>query len=489
MNHEQIPSVGKKKSNITEYNRKSYIIQNFLYLIVFIVILASLTYPWISSRNAAKESIAKIYSEHLTAHTEAITAGIQEFLKQYEVPSRFLAGISDTPDLIECSQSKVYNFIRYCQAARKNLDPKPNLFFFGESESSFCMINWNNTNSTNPDEFHFFYAYHYQLDEFQLNYFNGLNADFNNFQPNGGDNVTIWSEQMKIIYNTNVFNQFTWRNILYFANKKSDDNYLGGAIYVRKSSTDTITISGIGFDISYLYSTLKKIASLSDSKYAFLTMDDTALLLDSGEIDPINHTKSSLYVYPSLAETSDPFWQTAAHLIDDLKNGSILSSEIDGDKYLFLLKNISVRDIPHFQIVVAFNLQEPISNMFFDTTVIFVGGLGLVGLVFFITAFFLRRSKLERSRKLKRVPNLEDEKFKIDKNGGALVRSIHSLRKLQLAYPEDTILNKIADSAILKLARSKDSLFQNPSVSDGEFKTVLRRLSPPPEPAEPPFQM
>lgn len=483
------PSPGKKRSSITEYNRKSYIIQNFLYFVVFIVIVTSISYPWISSRNAAKESISNIYSEHLTAHTEAITAGIQEFLKQYEVPPRFLAGITENPNLIECSTNKVYQFVRFCQAARKNLDPKPNVFFLGESQTSFCMINWNNSESTDPNDFYFYYAWHYFQDQFDLYEHQGNSTDFQNFQPTQGTNLQDFSTEMKMIFETSTYNSFLWHNIYYEYNSKALQNVLGGAVYIEKNSTDSVTISGIGLNFSSLLGTLQRLAAVSESKYAFLNMDDTVLFDDQGEFSPINITEKNIYQYPPISSLTDEFWSAASSILPQLKKGSIEQAPVAGKKYLFLMRNITVKESPQFRIIVAFNIEEPISNMFFDTTLIFVGSLGLVGLVFFITAFFMRRSKLERSRKLRRVPNLEDEKFKIDPNGGALVRSIHSLRKLQLASPEDTILNKIADNAILNLAQSRSALFQSPATKDGEFASILKKLSPPPDDGEIPFSM
>lgn len=485
MNDEDPSVFIKNKSNITDYNRKANLLQNTLYFLVLIVIITSLTYPWISSRIVAKESITKIYSEHLRAHAGAISTGVSEFLKQYEVGPRFLHGIRDSPGLIECSETKVKQFISFCQATRSHLDPKPNLFFLGESKKSFCFIIWTDPDSTTLNDFDFYYARPNSQGKFERYKFNGISTDFKLFNVEGGDDKTIIDEEE--IFVTKTYDNFLWRNFQKIANVTMPMYTLGGAIFKNDTDTDSIVVAGTGVGLSHLVSNVRKIASTTESKYLFITTNDTILFNERTLYKPLSNSIGlPYYVFPTFKEINDEFWTPVGDYYEDLKSGDLITITINETKYLFLMEDIMVRNITKYKLIVAFNLEKPISDMYFEITVIFIVSLGIVTIMFFITFYILKKTKHERSKKLKRVPNLEDEKFRTDVNAGSLIRSIHSLRELQLAFPEDQILNKISDHAIQNLANTKKTLFTCPARKDSV--TGLKRFAPNEAP-DPPYLM
>ena len=464
------------------------------------MIVVALVYPWISSRIAANKSISNIFSEHLIAHTEAISGGVQEFLSQYEVPSRFLIGVIEDPYLIDCTEEKVYQFIRYCKASRKNLQPRPSVFFLGQNQSTtngprFCFINWNTT-SEDEDDFQFFYLLTPQTaDLILIKHFSGLTTDFSNF-----DSFTMEGE---IFDFTDKFNSlfisqhstFQWTNP-FVSLPLITNPLLTGSLYARKNDSTAIAsvISGIGLDFDYLFTTLSDIASLSQCHYALMDLNGNVLITDAGKIY-VNHTSDSQSdLYPSLKELNSTFWSSVADLEFDLVNHTIISESIDNSIYLLMSTYISVRDQPQFQLIVAFDLENSLSDIFYNTSLIFIIAVVLLSIIFFGISCCSRKATIERARKLKRIPTLQDDKFNIDKNSGVLLNSIHSLRRLQLAYPEDSMLNKITDSAVLNLAQSKNALFCKPISSPNglitsEFSEAIQHKLEHKEPAKAPFMV
>ena len=494
-------SENKEKSNISRYNHRANLVQKIIYFVDFCVVLIALFYPWFSSRNAARSSISNILSEHLTAHTEAITGGIQEFLKQYEIPSRFLEGITEDPYLVDCTPEKVYQFIRYCQASRNNISPKPNIFFLGESTTSFCLVNWNTTNNSTSNEkgddyFNFYYMLTPTQDVYLLKHYNGSSTNFTDFKPyEEGDTVIDFSDKMNSIFETDEYNRFNWFNP--FRNEKMvpAKTIISGATYKLKNTTDSeqnIVVSGIGLDFDYLFDSVKSVASIAECKYALLTLSGQVLITDNGKVDAKKQSSNDYLEYPKLSEISDPFWNYVETIRKKL-NQTVVKEEIDGNSYLLMSESITVRDDPQFQVIVAFDLEEPTSRMYYDTSIIFIGALSIICFAYFSLSWFLRFIAIKRIKKLKRVPALEDDKFVIDENCGSLSKAIHSLRRLQLAYPEDSMLNKITDNAVLNLTQSKDALFCKPLVTNHNdsslFDQALQPRVVPPEPKVPPFSI
>ena len=498
-----VPNETRHKSTIIDYNRKAKIFQNVIYFLDFIVVVFALAYPWISSRSAARKSISNIFSQHLLAHTEAITGALQEFLRQYEVPSRFLLGVVDDPYLIDCTSDKVYQFIRYCKSSRRNIQPQPNVFFLGQNSDtpSFCFINWNNTESTNEDDFHFYYMMNPSVEFYIFKHFSGLETDFS------VGNVVDDSEQGTIIENLNFydrfehlfaspqFNKFIWENPFTYPPLISQ-SMLTGAIFSQKNTTygTSSMISGIGLGFDNLYSTLNNIASITNCNYALLNTEGNVLMTDQGITPFITTSDEMTDVFPTLRQLNSTFWYKVASINFDLENRTIVTEDIDDNYYLLLSEYVTIRDTPQYQIIVAFNIEESLAQIYYRTCIIFLLAVVILGIIFFALSYFGRRSTIERERKLQRVPALQDDKFTIDENCGVLLKSIHSLRRLQLAYPEDPMLNKIIDSAVLSLAQSKNALFCKPAASQtghlsSEFNEAIQHKLIAKEPAKPPFSI
>ena len=498
-----VPKEIKHKSTIVDYNRKARIVQNVIYFLDFIVVLFALAYPWISSRSAARKSITNIFTQHLLAHTEAITGSLQEFLRQFEVPSRFLLGVVDDPYLIDCTSDKVYQFIRYCKSSRRNIQPQPNVFFLGQNSDtpSFCFINWNSTDSDNEDDFHFYYMMNPSVEFYMFKHFSGLETDFSI------DNVVDDSEQGTIIEDLNFYdrfvslfaspqyNKFLWENPFTYPPLISK-SMLTGAIYTQKTNEygTTATVSGIGLQFYNLYSTLNSVASITKCNYALLDMEGSVLMTDQGITPFLSSDNQTPSLFPTLRQLNSTFWYSVASIDFDLENKTIMTEVIDDNVYLLLSEYITIRDTPQFQLIVSFNLEESLAEIYFRTCIIFIFALVLLGIIYFALSYFSRRSAIERARKLQRVPTLQDDKFTIDENCGVLLRSIHSLRRLQLAYPEDSMLNKIIDSAVLSLAQSKNALFCKPISSQtshlsNEFNEAIQHKLIAKEPAKPPFSI
>lgn len=351
---------------------------------------------------------------------------------------------SNQTNAFTCNEEKIQELLSFGAASLGSLPFNPHKYFFFNSDGHTCFVNWTNELIT---PYCLLYGVE-DTDSYTIKQYDAymvLTED--KFDPpNTGYNLVTYNSSSTIL------DKFPYtgknRNCNYIQFLSDNDVTITNYAQFNYSNTGVITM---GFTTSiidlYRYATTEIIQD--PCRYIFFN-DQEQVLFDS--IEGVMNTSFNTWksaTFPFLNETSLEFWHNI------LQNESL---PFNYTFYTLATRPIDVGEGVTYKLVMACMPGHQSKSVMYFTSVILVILLVSFLICVIVALCFIQhinnRLQAQISRRVYPKSNTVEEP---DIAGGACLAALHRLRRLELALPDDRLLNKAVDTAINHLAMPRDA--------------------------------
>lgn len=326
------------------------------------------------------------------------------------------------------------------------------MLMLGQKNGSFCTLNYDTHN-----ESEFYYGYPIDDNNMVIKYYNS-SYDFDNFDPyNTGDIVkttktweNLFSEILPDV------NQQIWNIHNSYFHKNYSRSTITTFTPFNRSDQSYSAVCGISMSATYFSDLILELSSTIEGRIAVLTGNDRVFVEDmSGLVDPLK-ISGDRHQFPKLSELGQKYWLDISNYSSHLVFGKAEEISINDTTLVIIKVGINTRNPTNFTMIAVFPLDQFLTLAFYPTTIVFICCIAVIFVLCMIFGFLLRKNDIDRKIKLSKHQPMP-ESYQIEP--GAISRSIHKLRKLQLCFPNDLLFNKIIDIAASNLAETKEKHF------------------------------
>lgn len=419
--------------------------------------LVIIFFPFLLNRQEAYNAITDLMKNYIVIHANANTEIIGGVFMKYEMILQFISRMFFNPALVDIISPKVIQIIKFCNLTHQSLNPRPSIFTFKVANQSFLQIAY--LNDQNED---FILSYLKEENNVSCFYsFSSNETDFSNWDP-----INSLPQNKKIdcssdIYNLSRLNNIginenMWLNMYPIIYNSSSIPELVVMTALGDQNNDTITQNSISVNMKDISNLIDSFISLDGSHYALINLDGKVIFdSESGDITPLGVDKEHMPIYPTLDQLGSPIWSKVSEVIENIGIHELRNFTLGDSTYFVIVSSILSYNVETHRFILVMNRDSAISNAYYQTSSLFIIFIAVVAVLFTISKFGINQSHKNKERKLKLK---QESSFDLNdpiEDCGIIGSTISRLRKLELLYPEDLMLNKVLDSAVVNFTEKE----------------------------------
>ncbi|OHS95313.1 hypothetical protein TRFO_38581 [Tritrichomonas foetus] len=473
-------------------------------------------------RAASLSSVYSMNKEHITAHSISYAYTIDENLLRYEISSQLMASLSDeTPYLVHCDRDHIFYYIAFTNNVNRFSNPMPYRYYITHDGVGGCQIEYN---MNNLSQFDLYYMFPYNSTHDQVRKFNE-SINYLDWDPN---TEGIFINYITINESNFRFKEGDYQKTLFWTSGiarfggQTDPRVFTNFKPVWRNDIQATTAAGSSIYLVDLYNMIKKRTQASHSRYIMTDSDYNVLIDDrNGALMPLDIVNYQP-IFPKIYQLEDEVWRNVSMAFDipnlpiDIPEIVNVSNDESGvvSQYVIMKRVMHTRSLTAFYLIMVFELDQIIENIYFKITVIFICCFIAVILSIGMIKVLMYRNTTKRDNKLfcelnngNQTNNLPQNQTKpeFEKNDendmtnkrqltlissnvnnltnnnsfyfhnrrefggtkkkkdnfyfGNISKAISRLRNVELNYPEDSMLNRAFDRAVNELARIRSEIF------------------------------
>ena len=401
-------TASRAKRNMVHFQKRKREIHRLIFLFSFVVLLFVIFYPWSQMRQSGAESLNSLLRRHIETHSEMVSTTLEDTLVVYETASQFLFGLVQLHGA-EWILDNYTGFVKTCTAVRDSIELKPPAFLM--------FVN----------------------DTYVKLYFTE-------------SNVSVETGKVGLVHDKGLFfhNGTKWRNTV-----------VDGIVYMSVVVSDGVIGVSIFIEVEVIAGIIVPVANEVVGRMVLIDRNSGVMIEDSlGVVEMVGITGLNEPVYPKLTDLGSPFWKAVNDWWIQSGPDKVKSFEIENVEYLFFETVVSPSVADAYCIVTVFPLDDTVARVFYVTSLVQIGTIVLLFLTVIGTLWSVWRIEIHKRRRLVMESFTNDSLLGGRRPFfGVLSRSMQRLRKLQLDFPEDTMLNSVLDSVVSNLSRPRDMLW------------------------------
>lgn len=413
-------------------------------LVTFTLLVVAIFEPWARVRDTTTKVVERLSCSHLLAYTKAFNIAGSQFLTVFEAMSFHLASLSDR---IRCDQENVWRFIMYCRTVNAKIPEAANEFVLMHSDGGYCKL------IPNAND----------LSKFQLLYLHNGNqlkrytetVDFVQWDPEkqGTFVKTMdWQEIWNVYLSEGTNVTWTQKPVL-----ESGVPSIGLTTPVVNGDA-VETLLAVLTPSKSLWKKLEESNAVGAFNYAVLNRDNTVVV--EKNIHTVNSTViDGVEVFPKLSEIGVELWEVLEPHVSLIPENSTEEILIGEDRFLVTIREFESAVPDSFKAILVVNLSATLESAFWSSSHIQVLSFVLVCAVCVVSRYVQKRNRKKKEEKLNREPPSVWDPMAVCASCGSLANGIFRLRNLEVAYPEEIVLNKVIDNAVLNLAQPRERMF------------------------------
>lgn len=488
------------EESLTNLQYNTLIIRNIGILIAFLILILSLFFSWSAARSLVFKSIYVLgYCKVLTI-ASLQRRKIGNLMSNFEILSGFSSQMSQPLQHIQCNKEDISNFIKYCKTVHQYSINPVSIFHLIYPNFTSCRIEINRFDSSKFNLLYFTRFNDSTLSSYRYN----ENTDFDNWDSESSFYRYFPSSFFDFLNNTP--SNLLWVNEADFHGSSEWNKLL--TIYSINRQNDTIkNIFSVCLNVQHLFNTINVSDTVFQSHFALLRKDSQSTIFtsDLGTLSPLGFQPGTYVpIFPQLSELNNTFWRLVSAALADksynmaalinttddkwkdiMKQGKDFEDELDGSLYIAIRTKISSLSDSRFDIITAIKLDETITNYFFAPTVVFVGLLVFLALIYVVSRIILNYtiSKLPNdiSEATDDIINTSDNFIlrsnenlsSLDYDTSSIFKAVNGIRNYQISFPDDINLNKLLDEIVTELTQPKERLFSVSVSKDCKFCSLF----------------
>ena len=442
---------GNVKLSLVSYKQKTKVVRHVTLTVTFLLLLLVVFQPWGNLRKATIETVELLSNEHLATYTKSFIVAGSQFLSAYEGMTLHLSSLTDT---IRCDQASVWRFILFGMTANSKMPGRANEFVMMHSDGSYCKLV---PDPDVPGKFELLYLYNgNQLKRY---------SDQVNFEA--------WNPGAQGVY----VGEFDWQ-VMWDMFREHGDNLTWSEKPLHESgdrgiavispvavNSEVETIVSVLVSSECFWATLQSSNAPSAFNYAVLNRDNT-VVIEKNIHGTKSQTVGGVEVFPKLSEIGVEIWRVVEPYVSEMAENSTQKFWIGEEAYLVTTRRFCSKVPESFKSLIVLHLSSVLEIALFSSSFIIVMVLVIVFVLCVIVILLRKRSEYSRDQKLRREVPLRESPGTISGSCGAIGRAICRLRNLEIEFPEEIVLNKVIDNAVINLAQPRERLFSLVMTSD-----------------------
>lgn len=467
---------GKPTNSYVVYKSRIKTIKQIIILLAFLLLIVAIFSPWLISRGRLFISLRFLLNQYISSYAALISSKCKQHFMAFETASDFMSHSSSDIGEITCTTEGVNELIKFWTTAHRYMVIKPMSVLLSE-QTSFCEMRFNNTAK---DKFTFAF-YNESEDKFMHGkiFYETTNFSDPNWVEQGEPLSTVLPNNISEILAEN-------KNYTFWSNKVSpysliDAHQMTAITPIYEQNGSLNLVGGYSLSTLKIAEILQSLQSPIKSNFAFMTMND-GVIFDSlcKSHEPQSFKNHSVPIYPRLNELNNSFWDGIFEIFNK-NNFTDYMDTIDywyeDEEYLVWLEPIQSKIQQTHKILFTFRTDDFLSDTLIPADIILVLCVLILCILLLIFIKIKRRNDAKTEKKVnKHIPTIQNEDSLV--GCGAIGQAYTKARHLQLMFPDDLILNKIIDNAVLSMTEPNSRYFSVYSSCECEYcKNLPKRVA------------
>ena len=463
-------SASSNETNLPLYSQRKSLIDVIFNTISYLLILFASVSIFFNVRATSLSSAYYLNDEHIVAHSLSFAYSINEQLIRYEISAKFIGLLSLSSNIVMCDVDHMFFFKKICDSIN-SFTPRPYRYYLSHDNIGSCQLEYNYENMT---FFDLYYYFPYNETHDQIKHYNE-NTDFKSWDPDSeGTFISfVTREESDFRYNNREERQTQyWTPGIAQFGGQTDTRVFTNIYPAWENNQKLVSLAGTSVYMVELYDMLMTRTQAPYSHFVITDSNYNVLIENEiGAVWPL-YVNVTLPIFPSLRELNKTIWNEVADYINlteleidqtQISNISFLDEAGNNDikQYMIIKRVLQTRSEQEFYLIMLFELNPVITKVYYDISLLFL--FLAFGAVIVISIYKVISLKIEQNQTSKLLKKSTEGKniqlFNLKIFDGTLSKAIERLRRVELSYPEDSMLNKTLDTAINELARNKDEIF------------------------------
>ncbi|OHT02952.1 hypothetical protein TRFO_29831 [Tritrichomonas foetus] len=454
------------------HSRRLKIISRITLSAFIFLIFLSFICPWYITRDNVINSTHFFAREYLNSSNQYYYLTLNHLFESYERVAVMLGEMGDYPPLINCNKDSVYQLIKYSESINLNINPKPYRFYSSKTGVAACQLEYNLSNLSNF-QLYYFNMYNETFDQIRIY---DQDTDFQHWDPdNSGQFEKFVPAEDSIFRNvsTHFSRKINWNSHIAVFGGQNETRAITCIYTISNPEGTNSSFSGVTILNEDIYNNLTQIQKGQDTFWVLLD-PSLKIIIDSEEgalfPDKIN---SEYPQFPLLNTSKHTLWKIVYENFDSIQGDEPVFFDfsnldnLDHDQYFYVMKrNITTSGGISFYFLSAIEVQKSVENWIRNITHPFIFFI-LTSILLFI-AHGMAWNSIQK-KKTKRLRSSMINERPRSNHIGVLGKIIRNLRQLELAHPEEVMMNDVVDLAVKELSKTNENVFGMSSSCNCEF--------------------